>query len=226
MQKTELNMQTTRWMGNMILLVAGVLQLTRIVQVQSATGEVPFHSANDRSRWCTIAALVVKGSYEIDDLIEIRDPTTRRRTWYTIDLVQHRGTDGKLHFYSSKPPLLPTLYAGVYYAVRGVTGATLMNAPFLVAPIILILVNLLPLLAFWWLMMRWIEQQNLGTWATVVTCLFLAWGTYLSTFVSTLNNHLPAAIAVGISLWCIDRIALQHDRRWRWFVLCGFAPSF
>ena len=53
--------------------------------------------------------------YEIDDVIEIRDPNTRRRTWYTIDMVRHRGADGKQHYYSSKPPLLPTLVHGGLY---------------------------------------------------------------------------------------------------------------
>lgn len=223
--------QTVKWFCRLILVLTAVVQLTRIVQVQSTTGEVPFHSANDRSRWCTIAALAVTGSYEIDDVIEIRDPNTRRRTWYTIDLVRHRGVDGKQHYYSSKPPLLPTIYTGVYIAIRAVTGATLMSDPFLVAPVMLVIVNLLPLLAWWWLMLRWWERQPpsdgaIGDWSTIVLCLFMAWGTYLTTFVNTLNNHLPAALCVGLSLWCIDRIAVAGDRRWRWFVLCGMATSF
>lgn len=223
--------QTVKWFCRLILVLTAVVQLTRIVQVQSTTGEVPFHSANDRSRWCTIAALAVTGSYEIDDVIEIRDPDTRRRTWYTIDLVRHRGADGKQHYYSSKPPLLPTIYTGVYIAIRAVTGATLMSDPFFVVPVMLVIVNLLPLLAWWWLMLRWWERQlpdDWGTtdWATIMLCVFMAWGTYLSTFVNTLNNHLPAALCVGLSLWCIDRMAVVGDRRWRWFVLCGLATSF
>ncbi|MCC7339219.1 MAG: hypothetical protein IT422_29345 [Pirellulaceae bacterium] len=214
------------WLCRLILILTAVIQLSRIVQVQSTTGEVPFFSANDRSRWCTIAALAVTGSYEIDDLIEIRDPNTRRRTWYTIDMVRHRGTDGKQHYYSSKPPLLPTLYTAVYIAIRAVTGATLMSDPFLVVPILLVIVNLIPLVAWWWLMLRWWERQRLSAWSTIVLCLFMAWGTYLTTFVSSLNNHLPAALSVGLSLWCIDRIVSVGDHRWRWFVLCGLATSF
>lgn len=216
----------TKWLCRLILLLTAVIQLTRIVQVQSTTGEVPFFSANDRSRWCTIAALAVTGSYEIDDVIEIRDPNTRRRTWYTIDMVRHRGADGKQHYYSSKPPLLPTLYTAVYVAIRAVTGATLMSDPFLVVPSMLVIVNLIPLVAWWWLMLRWWERESLNPWATIVLCLFMAWGTYLTTFVTTLNNHLPAALSVGVSLWCLDRIALRGDYRWRWFALCGVATSF
>ncbi len=214
------------WLCRLILILTAVIQLTRIVAVQSSSGEVPFFSANDRSRWCTIAALAVTGSYEIDDIIEIRDPNTRRRTWYTIDMVRHRGPDGKQHYYSSKPPLLPTLYTAVYVAIRAVTGATLMSDPFFVVPVMLVIVNLIPLVAWWWLMLRWWERQRLQAWSTIVLCLFMTWGTFLTTFVISLNNHLPAALSIGLSLWCIDRILLVGDHRWRWFVLCGVATSF
>ncbi len=217
---------TLGWLCRLLIVVAAVVQLSRILQVQSSTGEVPFFSANDRSRWCTIASLAVNGSYEIDDVLEIRDPNTRRRTWYSIDIVRHRGADGKQHYYSSKPPLLPTLYTGVYIAIRNATGATLMNDPFFVARVMLIVVNLLPLLAGWWWMIGWFERERLGDWSLGILSLFMAWGTYLSTFVNTLNNHLPAALAIGVSLWAIDRIAIIGDRRWRWFVLCGLATSF
>jgi hypothetical protein len=218
--------QSQRWLVNLILLVAAVLQLARIVQVQSSTGETPFLSANDRSRWCTIASLAINGSYEIDDVVQMKDPQSRRRNWYTIDMVRHRGQDGKQHYYSSKPPLLPTLYAAAYYVVRAITGRSLMNDPFFVARLLLVLVNLLPLVAFWWLLSRWLERNSIGTWALFIATLFIGFGTYLSTFANTLNNHLPGAIAIGISLGCIDRIALGNDYRWRWFVLCGLATSF
>lgn len=217
---------TSGWLCRFILVIAAVAQLSRIVQVQSATGEVPFLSANDRSRWCTIAALAVNGTYEIDEVLEIRDPHTRRRTWYTIDLVRHRGEDGEQHFYSSKPPLLATIYSGVYLAVRAATGATLMNDTFFVARLMLSLVNLLPLFVLWVLWLRWLRRQNLDAWSLIVLTFFLAWGTFLSTFVITLNNHLPASIAIGISILCIDRIAVRGDKRWQWFALCGLATSF
>ncbi len=224
--KRSLDSEALRRLALVILLAAGAMQLGRILQVQSKTGESPFLSANDRSRWCTIAALAINGTYEIDDVIAMRDPKTRRRTWYTIDLVRHRGADGQQHYYSSKPPLLPTIYAGVYLAVRGVTGATLMGDPFPVMRIMLIIVNLVPLVGFWWLLMKWLRQEQLGDWAFGLLAIFVAWGTYLSTFVNTLNNHLPAAIAAGVSLWCLDRVLLKGDPKARWFVLCGLSTSF
>ncbi len=210
----------------LIILLSATIQLSRILQVESPTGEVPFLSANDRSRWCTIATLVVNGSYHLDPVLEIRDPKTRRRTWYTIDLVRHRSSDGQQHYFSSKPPLLPTMYAGVYWLVRGTTGATLTQHPFFVARIMLVLVNLVPLVAWWFLLLRWFRRYALDDWARIVLALFICSGTFLSTFVVTLNNHLPAAMVVGISLWCLDRILVQQDGRWRWFALCGLCTSF
>ena len=90
----------------------------RIMQVRASTGETPMLSANDRSRWCTIAALVNEGTYAIDSLIERRHSETNRRYWYSIDMVRHRAADGREHAYSSKPPLLPTLLAGEYWLIK------------------------------------------------------------------------------------------------------------
>lgn len=210
-----------------IVLLGTTAQIVRIIQVRSPSDNTPFHSANDKSRWCTIAALAIDGTYEIDKLLEIREPPKNRRTWYTIDLVRHRGDDGELHYYSSKPPLLPTLYAGVYLAVRSATGATLMNHTFFVARIMLILVNLIPLVILWIIMARKaIREHATNTWAVCILAAFASFGTFLSTFSNTLNNHLPAAVAAGVSLWCLDRIIHRGQRQWYWFVVCGLSTSF
>lgn len=212
---------------HLLWLLAVVLQLSRLLNTQSTTGETPFHSANDRSRWCTVAALAIHGSYVIDEMLEIRDPRTKRRTWYTIDLVQHRGRDGQQHFYSSKPPLLATLVTGVYLLVRAATGATVMNDTFFAARSVLVLVNLLPLAFGWWLGMRWLRNRaGLDDWSKLVLFTFLLFGTFLSTFANTLNNHLPAALAIALSLLAVDRALFRRDHAWRWFWLAGLASSF
>src|SRR6476659_10396431 len=83
----------------------------------------PFLSANDRSRWMTIRSLVERGTYEIDEIVG-------QPTWDTIDMVQHKGRDGQLHLYSSKPPLLATLLAGEYWLFHEFGGATLRDYPY------------------------------------------------------------------------------------------------
>ena len=70
----------------------------------------PLLSANDRSRWCTVWSLVERHTYQIDEIDAVPN-------WSTIDKVRQNG-----HFYSSKPPVLSTIVAGVYWVVRAVTG--------------------------------------------------------------------------------------------------------
>ena len=83
----------------------------------------PFLSGNDRSRWLTIRALVERGTFAIEDLVV--EPG-----WDTIDAVVHPDPAGRLHLYSSKPPLLSVLCAGPYWLLHRVTGWTLGDHPF------------------------------------------------------------------------------------------------
>lgn len=240
-----------QWWLYLLLLAAAGTQLLRILTVISKDEKTPFLSANDRSRWCTIEALASDGTYAIDELI-FADPEQKRRTpWATIDLVRHRGQDGRQHYYSSKPTLLPTLYSGVYAAARALTGWNLREDTFRAGRLVLVLVNLLPVVLFWLFVIRWFLYQTEATndrragegdveepptdlqtrfanssWSLVVLTILLGWGTFLSTFTNTLNNHIPAAIAVGVSLYCLERIAVRRDEHWAWFVLCGLATSF
>lgn len=214
------------WPLRLLILLALAAQTGRLLQVESRSGDLPFLSANDRSRWCTIEALAKRGSYEIDHLIFDDEAKQKRSNWYTIDLVRHRGADGKLHYYSSKPTLLPTMYAGIYWVLSQLTGLTLLDQPFPMGRAVLFVVNLLPLALFWSLCLRWFQQRSDDPWSILLLGGMAVWGTYLSTFAITLNNHLPAALAVAASLWCLDRIAIVQDTRTRWFVLCGLATSF
>ena len=115
-----------------IMLVAMCLIAARIFSITSVEGDTAFQSANDRSRWCTIASLVEDGTYSID---RVRSIVIRRKgkrphlAWDSLDKVRHRGSDGKMHYYSSKPPLFPTLVSGVYWVVRLVSGANMTEYP-------------------------------------------------------------------------------------------------
>ena len=72
--------------------------------------------ANDISRWCTVWSLLERGTYVIDDCpwqSQTQDKV------FKVDPFA-RAVDGEepvKHFYSSKPPLLPTLIAGLLYPV-------------------------------------------------------------------------------------------------------------
>lgn len=179
----------------------------------------PFLSANDRSRWATVRALVEQGTYAIDEIIA--EPN-----WDTIDMVKHVGTDGEPHLYSSKPPLLPTIIAGEYWLIHKATGETLGSQPYAIGRGMLATINILPMILLLLAVAYLVEQFGVTDWGRFAVMTTAAFGTFLNTFSNVLNNHLPAAIAAGIALFAISRIVWQEDRRWTIFVLAGLAAAF
>ncbi len=184
----------------LLILVSLSIAAGRIAVVKSREGDTAFLSANDRSRWATVAALVEDGTFEIDRLQAITDPSGRRRPWQTIDRVRHQGADGIVHDYSSKPPLLSVLVAAAYGIARAFTGWTLSAEPILVPRVLLAIVNLpmlaVLLLASW----RSIDRSLASPSAKKFAMAFLCFGTPLLPMTITLGNHLPAATATAVVL--------------------------
>jgi hypothetical protein len=102
----------------------------------------------------------------------------------------------------------------------------LTEQPFYVGRIILLIVNLVPLVLFWFMFARWSERTAKGAWCQVTLVSVLVWGTFLSTFAVTLNNHLPAAVAVGCSLLLWHRWVKNESWRWWSMVVLGLLASF
>ena len=216
-----------RWVAYCVLIVLSASSMAgRIATVESsAVGpdrtKTPFLSANDRSRWCTVRALVDQGTYAIDDLVNGKDPN-----WKTIDKVRHKASDGRDHFYSSKPPLLPTLLAGEYWLVQLLTGATLAEMPFYVGRILLTVTNVCPLILYFLVVVRLVERLGTTDMGRVFVVATATFGTFLTTMAVTINNHLPAAISVMLA---IDlAVAIGYDGRreiWR-FAAAGLFAAF
>jgi hypothetical protein len=175
----------------------------------------PFLSANDRSRWMTIRSLVERGTYEIDSMV---DPPL----WDTIDTVQHRGRDGQLHLYSSKPPLLATLVAAEYWVVNRFCGASLSDYPYEIGRAILFTVNILPMALMFVLVGRLVERYGTTDWGRIFVMCAATLGTMLNTFATVLNNHTVAAVTAAVALYAAVRIVADGERRWRYFALAGF----
>jgi hypothetical protein len=179
----------------------------------------PFLSANDRSRWMTIRSLVEHGTYEIDAILT-------QPTWDSIDKVQHKGHDGELHFYSSKPPLLATLLAGEYWLIHRATGWTLGDHPYAIGRTMLFTINILPLILMYALLARIVERLGVSDWGRVFVMACATLGTFLNTFATVLNNHIPAAVCTTMALYAVVRITFDGERRLRYFALAGFAAAF
>ena len=182
---------------------------------QESTLQRPFFSANDRSRWATVRALVendmrVEGTpYAIDKVI-------LKHNWDTIDMVKHNG-----HLYSSKPTLLPTLMAAAYWPIYHFTGATLGTHPYEIDWFMLVLFNLVPLVVGFALLGRLVERFGTTDWGRIFVMAAAVFGTFLTTFAITINNHLPAAVCAAAAIYAAVRIWFDGERRLRYFVITG-----
>jgi hypothetical protein len=179
----------------------------------------PFLSANDRSRWATVRALVEHGTYAIDEVIQ-------ERGWDTIDMVKHVGADGREHLYSSKPPLLATLLAGPYWVIYRTTGATLGGYPYEIGRGLLVLVNVLPMILYFVVLAALAERIGTTDFSRMLLMAAATFGTLLTTFAVALNNHLPAAVCAAIVLWAVVRIWYDGSTSGWLFALAGFFAAF
>jgi hypothetical protein len=178
----------------------------------------PFLSSNDRSRWATVRALVEHGTYAIDDIVS-------QPGWDTIDMVQHRGRDGQLHLYSSKPPLLATLMAGEYWLIHQLTGWTLGDHPYEIGRFMVLSINLPALLLMWVLLAGLAERLGTTDWGRLLIMAGATLGTFLTTFAVVINNHLIAAALVTAALVPALAIWQQGRRELKYFAACGLAAA-
>lgn len=216
-----------------LVVVASVIQLVRIFTVAAAPhGETPFLSANDRSRWCTIASLTEDRSFVIDRFLDLRDSSNKFRTWYSIDMVRKTEADGSEHYYSSKPPLLSVMYAAVCSPIASLWNRRLSDAPLEVGRTVLLVTQWLPMTLFWIGCWIWILRSVNDSWQQMILLSFVLFGTFLTTFTNTLNNHLPAAISMAASLVLLRMVAapgVEPTTSWRSIrdcLLLGLTASF
>ncbi|MGL4941604.1 MAG: glycosyltransferase 87 family protein [Thermoguttaceae bacterium] len=228
----------------LLLLVSAGMMLGRIAAVdrveysRHASYEKvrsPALSANDRSRWDTIRALVEPSMRTADGSGQIIwyaiDRVQDTPGWDTIDMVKHRSPRSKTSeefLYSSKPPLLPTLlaipYAAIFYGSGG--SVSLATHPYFVTRLLLVVCQLLPLLAAWLVIIRRIDRWVTHDVARFIAVAFVCFGTFLSTFVVTLNNHIFGFVAATFALDAAIRILFEDERRLRFFFVAGLAAAF
>jgi hypothetical protein len=212
-----------------LVLLAMCWASLRIGLADAPRGDTASLSANDRSRWSTVAALVHHGSYVVDDIVLQRDPVSGRnvrdKAWYSIDQVRHKGRDGKEHYYSSKPTLFPTLMAGKYWLLNTITGWDIRTSPHLVIRTLLLLTNLPALVVLFFLGCSWARRYCQTGWSQVFAAAIITWGTFLTTFANTLNNHLIATAFVAIAFECCLRILERREERLHWYLGAGFCAA-
>ena len=208
----------------LLAVIAFSLVSSRLMHIVASTGETPMLSANDRSRWCAVRALVDQGTFEIDSVIRERNKKSKRKAWNTIDRVRHRGWDGREHDYSSKPPLLPTIFAGEYWVLKKVTGVSLRTHSFFLIRVMLWVSNGGLLLLWWWLVARSLFALSGSWWTRGQLFAMAGFGTFLTTFAVTLNNHLPAAVCCALTVDALLSLA-RGGRQHRYYWQAGFGAA-
>ena len=177
----------------------------------------PTFSSNDRSRWATVRSLVENGTFVIgrrdnpalaegyNDTGILFEPGYR-----SIDVMMNPSTG---EFYSTKPPLLTCLVAGEYWLLKHTLGWNLADQTWPVVCTILITFNLIPLLIALHLLSKLIEEYGRSDWGRLYTFTAACFGTFLTTFAVTLNNHTPAACCVLFALYPLLRGRSAHPAK-------------
>jgi hypothetical protein len=172
----------------------------------------PTHGDNDRSRWATVRALVENHTYAIGHRDGIDSDTGKpldrgivtEDGWRTIDKVLDPDTHD---FYSSKPYLLPTLAAGEYWLFHQAGWSiTDERHRWEIVPAILLTLNALPWGVALWLLALMAERLGTTDWGRVFTLAVACFGTFVTTFSVTLNNHTVAAWSAVFALYAAVRI--------------------
>lgn len=185
---------------HVLILAATAVICSAILQAE------PLQSANDRSRWATVWTLVERGSFQIDEI----DYYAR---WSTIDKVRYRTSESDpWHFYSSKPPLLSVIVAGLYSVERWTLGYGLFNHTAFVTRLLLLIVNGLP----FWLALRSLCRCLIMLNAALPVRFFVlaaaGFGSMLNPYLTTLNNHTPAAAAAMLAITAAVEILVSRNR--------------
>jgi hypothetical protein len=142
--------------------------------------------------------------------------------YQSVDKVLHPQ---KLEFYSTKPQLLSTLVAGLYWLLQRLTGWTLAHDPFEVVRTLLFLVNVLPMVLYLALLARLVERYGTTDWGRLFVMTAACFATLMTPFAITLNNHTVATCSVVFALYPALAIWRGEDAAWRYLV-AGFFASF
>ena len=191
-----------------------IVLITVALHVAALLNAKPLQSANDRSRWCTVWSLVEQGTFQID---EIR----QRPGWDSIDIIHDNG-----HFYSTKPPLLTVIVAGLTWCVTRVTGWTLLDDTHSVTTVVLLIVNIVPFAISLWLLHAVLSRHAQTGWCHLFVLSTAAFGTLLTPFLMTFNNHTIAAAGVTVALYALMRLLSDKAPRGWTFGLCGLAAAW
>jgi hypothetical protein len=221
----------------------------------SRPGAWPTFGSNDRSRWDAVRALVDHGTWVIGrrdrDTVTASAPVALGATnpldavtllaaarqariasdtgiitedgWRTVDKVLHPTT---LEYYSTKPPLLTALMAGEYWLLKHGLGWSITEYPNCVVRTGVWTFNVPLLVVYLLLLSRLAERWGATEWGRLYVVVAACFGTLLTPFLNTFNNHTVATCSGLIALYAAVRILGDGADGWGWFVLAGLFAGF
>jgi len=176
----------------------------------------PMYGSNDRSRFATVKALVEDGTYVVGRRENFRSATDYRDAgiifadgYQSLDKVMDPATG---EFYSSKPPLFPTLVAGEYWLLHRVFGLSIDRHRWWVVGVILLTFNALPFAVSLRLLAVLIEHHGRTDFGRLFAFTAAATATFVTAFSATLNNHVPAACCVVFAIYPLLRPGARDTR--------------
>lgn len=152
--------------------------------------------ANDQSRLATMESLVERGTFAIDD-------STFNGT---VDKIFVNG-----HFYSSKPPVLSFLGAGLYFILHHCFNLSMAHPlTYYCLTLFLIGVPSTLLLAFFYWSLAFTDLKKSDYW---IVTYALGLGTLIFSYSVVINNHTVAASLLYLGFYFLLRIKhLDYDK--------------
>jgi len=188
-------------------LICSLMMAASLIMVVWNLQDSSLDNANTGSRYATIESLVDYGTYWID----------QSRYVHTIDKYQVDG-----HYISSKPPVLPTLAAGVYWVYEHLTGRTIRRYEGEVVRLVSLctggLCHLI-FLVYFYRLCGLLLQRQLAIWITMAAASFAYLGVAYAT---AINNHSTAAALAVCGLYYACAIHHGQLQKWWHWPLTGF----
>ncbi len=149
--------------------------------------------------------------------------------WQSVDKMLNPAT---LEYYSTKPPLLTFLVAGQYWLLKHAFGWSLQESSlggerdqrFSVVRVCLLTFNLVPFLVYLALLAQLVERFGETDWGRLFVLGAACFGTLVTPFLISINNHTVAACSVMVAVYAAVRILSGEG--WGWLVLAGFFSGF
>ncbi len=118
--------------------------------------------------------------------------------WDTVDKVLNPETE---KFYSTKPPLFPTILAGIYWLLWQATGWTLGTDVWKVVKTIVILVNVVPFAIYLAYLAKLLERFCRDDWTRLYIFAAASFATLVTPFINTINNHTVGTFSILFALY-------------------------